>query len=236
MFQSAAAAALVRPREIAMFNDSGATIVRKPLSFLAVAAFSVGAVLMTAIVSGVGLAAYGLHVVDKKSDGIVGLIEQTARSLPEIRAALPPALADTLDDVRRPDYRDSLQVTVKETANSDRWGGRKIGVVVENRGDRMISLLSMRIVGTDDDGTPVTERSIWAASPIQIDNDWRGPLMPHESRRLVVYCRDAEHATKFSSEITEVRVWQGDKSEAANEKPAAARAKKHHDDDADGDA
>lgn len=209
---------------------------KKPHSFLAVAAFGVCAVLMTAIVSGVGLAAYGLRVVDKKSDGIVGLIEQTARSLPEIRAALPPALADTLDDVRQPDYRDSLQVTVKESAKSDRWGGRKIGVVVENHGDRMISLLSMRIVGTDEDGTPVTERSIWAASPIQIDNDWRGPLMPHETRRLVVYCRDAEQATKYSSEITEVRVWQGDKNGDAQNRPTSAKAKNHDEDDSDGDA
>jgi hypothetical protein len=86
----------------------------------------------------------------------------------------------------------------------------------------MISLLSMRLVGSDADGAPVLEKNIWAASPIQIDNDWRGPLMPHETRRLVVYCHDADRAASYSSEVTEVRVWQGDKKSEPQTKPASA--------------
>jgi hypothetical protein len=205
-----------------MFSDSGTTVVRKPYSFLAVTALGISAVLVTAIVSGVGLGAYALRIVEKKSDSLVGLVEQTVRSLPEIRASLPPALADTLDDVRQPEYREALHITVKEGAKSDRHGGRRIGIVVENTGDKMISLLSMRLVGSDADGAPVLEKNIWAASPIQIDNDWRGPLMPHETRRLVVYCHDADRAASYSSEVTEVRVWQGDKKSGPQTKPASA--------------
>ncbi|HKQ46872.1 MAG TPA: hypothetical protein VJZ71_02245 [Phycisphaerae bacterium] len=219
-----------------MFKDTGTTVVRKPVSFLSIAALGISSVLITAIVSVVGLAAYSVHVFDKKTSDLPTLIQETVEILPELRASLPPALADTLDDVRRPEYRDSLKITVKQTAKADRWGGRKVGVVVENQGDEMISLLSMRVVGTDEEGTPVTEKNICAATPLQIDNDWRGPLMPRETRRLVVYCHDAEEAAEFTSEITEVRVWQRDKTEKAQSKPASAKGKTDDDAQVDEDA
>jgi hypothetical protein len=207
---------------IAMFKDSGTTVVRKPVSFLSMAAIGISSVLVTAIVSGVGLAAYGIRVFDKKTSDLPTLIRETVSVLPELRASLPPALADAINDVRRPDYRSSLKITLKESAKPDRWGGRKVGIVVENQGDEMVSLLSMRVVGTDEDGTPVTERNICAATPMQIDNEWRGPLMPGETRRLVVYCHDTEDATTYTSEVTEVRVWQKDKAVEPVSKPASA--------------
>lgn len=219
-----------------MFKDSGTTVVRKPWSFLSIAACGISCVLMTAIVSGVGLAAYGIHVFDKKTSDLPTLIQETVGILPELRAALPPALADALDDVRRPDYRDSLKVTVKQSGKTDRWGGRKVGVVVENQGDEMVSLLSMRVVGMDEDGTPVTEKNICAATPLQIDNDWRGPLMPKETRRLVVYCHDTEGATEYRSEITELRVWQRDKAGETQTKPTSVNGKTDDETDADEDA
>lgn len=219
-----------------MFKDPGTTVVQKPLSFLSIAGLGISTVLIIAIVSGMGFAAYGIHVFDKKTSDLPTLIKETVSILPELRASLPPALADALDDVRRPDYRNSLKITVKQSAKSDRWGGRKVGVVVENQGDEMVSLLSMRVVGSDEDGTPVTEKNICAATPLQIDNDWRGPLMPKETRRLVVYCHDAQGATEYTSEITEVRVWQRDKAEAAQSKPASANGKTDDEADADEDA
>ena len=216
-----------------MFKDSGATVVRKPISFLSIAALGISFVLVTAIVSATGLAAYGIHVFDKKTDDIPSLIQEAVAILPEVRASLPPALADAVNDVRRPDYRSSLRITVKESGKADRWGGRKIGVIVENQGDELVSLLSMRVVGTDEDGTPITERNVCAATPLQIDNDWRGPLMPGETRRLVVYCHDAEGATEYNSEVTEVRVWQRDKAVEPQSKPAAAKGQTSDENKAD---
>jgi hypothetical protein len=98
-----------------MFSDSGTTVVRKPYSFLAVTALGISAVLVTAIVSGVGLGAYALRIVEKKSDSLVGLIEQTVRSLPRF-ASLPPALATrwTMSGNRN---IAKLHITVKEGAS-----------------------------------------------------------------------------------------------------------------------
>ena len=60
--------------------------------------------------------------------------------------------------------------------------------------------------------------------------------MPHETRRLVVYCYDADRAEKYNSEVTEVRVWQGDKKTPAQSKPATASAKEPHESSEDDDA
>ncbi len=60
--------------------------------------------------------------------------------------------------------------------------------------------------------------------------------MPHETRRIVVYCHDAEQAASYTSEVTEVRVWQGDKKDETETKPASVnvreRAEKASDEEA----
>lgn len=191
-----------------MYHDSGTHIVRKPMGFFAVAAMGISAVLVTAILSATGVAMYGLRVVDKKSGNLLELVQEAAKSFPEIRAALPPALADALDDARAPEYRDSLRISAKLSDETDRWGYHRASVEVENTGDQTVSLLSMRLIGLDGDGDPAQERSVYAATPLQIENDWRGPLLPRETRRLVVRGFFAEGVASVVPEITDVRVWE----------------------------
>ncbi|MFQ5412174.1 MAG: hypothetical protein ACE5EC_07740, partial [Phycisphaerae bacterium] len=133
--------------------------------------------------------------------------------LPEIREALPPALADSINDERRLDYLQNLDIRVR-MKGEDRQGGSKGVVQVTNRGEEVVSLLAMRVVGLDDDGDPVFEDNVWAATPIQIDQDWRGPLLPGSTRRFPVRCYFSHEAVEWSHEVTEIRVWRGEPPES----------------------
>ena len=193
-----------------MYHDNGTTVVRKRMSFLSVLVLSVTAIIVTIILSASGIAIYGLGILDAKTDSLTGLVGEAVRSLPEIRKALPPALSDAINDERRPGYRDQLDVSVR-LVGADRNGYRRTVVEVTNRGDELVSLLSMRVVGLDGDGDPVFERNTLVATPIQIDDDWRGPLLPHETRRFSIRHSSRRYGVpvEVTYEITDVRVWRG---------------------------
>lgn len=202
-----------------MFNDAGATVVHKRMSFLSVSVISLTAVVIVTVLSGVGIVGYGMHVFDKKADTLVALVGQAAKALPEIRQSLPPALADAMDDERRPDYAKNLDISVRlaKSHDGDRDPSRRQRAVVEvkNNGDQMVTLLSMRLVATDEDGDVIAEVPTWAATPLQIEDDWRGPLLPHETRRLGVWGQFHDKATNVSCEVTDIRVWRADSGETA---------------------
>lgn len=191
-----------------MNYDNGTTVVNKRMSFLSVTAAGVTFILVTAIICGTGLVVYAVRVIDRKTDNIAGLVKETVHALPEIRAALPPALADAIDDVRRPDYLPNLTIKTQLRRNST---GRHHNAVIEivNNGDEMVSLLSMRVIGLDKDGIPTVERCTWAATPLQIEDDWRGPLLPHETRKMVVRLWEPDSVASIEVEITDIRLWRG---------------------------
>jgi len=191
-----------------MYNDNGVTVVRKRVSFPAATAIGVTAIIVTAIVSASGIALYGIRVVDKKSDGILRMVSDTVKSLPDLQKALPPVLADAIDDVRRPDYIKNMSVSVRPSAVGSARGCYRATVEVENCGDQTVSYLSMRIVGLDETGDPVAERCTWAATPVQIEDEWRGPLLPHETRRFPVYWWGGEEPVELTYEITDIRIWR----------------------------
>ncbi|MBK8267866.1 MAG: hypothetical protein IPK83_06000 [Planctomycetes bacterium] len=194
-----------------MYHDSGTTVVNKRMSFLSVTVLSLSAVLIATIVSASGIAIYGMRVIDRKCDSLTMLVGDTVRQLPEFRKSLPPALADAIDDVRRPDYLDNLEVTTSLGHVTESRRGRIIHATVEvtNNGDEVVSLLSMRLVGVDEDGAPIMEHNTWAATPIQVEDEWRGPLLPHETRRIPVRFFANDDIKTISHEITDIRVWKG---------------------------
>ncbi|MBN2563744.1 MAG: hypothetical protein JXQ75_22735 [Phycisphaerae bacterium] len=204
-----------------MFHDPGTTVVRKRLSFPSVLVISLAGIVMTTILSASAIAVYGIRLVDKKSDSVIGLVEQAARRLPELQKALPPALADALNDERRPDYIENLDVSVHFGAADPRCGYPRAVVEVENSGDEVVSLLSLRIVGLDENGDPVFERNTWAATPLQIEDEWRGPLLPHETRRFPVHWWRGGKAADLSYEITDIRVWQSHEAEPSTDASTA---------------
>ena len=131
-------------------------------------------------------------------------------ALTDWQQALPPALADALDDRRDLTYRRSVDVSVDliDGANS-----RMTTPVVEvvNRGDKVITLLCLRVAVEDEQGIPTREMTVYAATPLAIDSEWRGPLLPGSTRRFAIRSsRVGSDATTASLEITELHVWKGD--------------------------
>jgi len=210
-----------------MFNhDAPPPVVKKRMSFLSVALLCGTSIVITTILTAGGLAGYGLRFVDHKTETLPALIAQVAEKLPQIYDALPPALVDAMDDERRPEYRDQLRVSVRLGEVSDPWGGRRAIVEVENKGEDTVNLLSMRIVSLDKRGEPLDEQCTWAATPLQMDDSWRGPLLPRSRRQFSVRCRDAEDAASVSHEITEIRVWRGCEEDAEEDDEASVRARR----------
>lgn len=203
-----------------MYRDSGTTVVRKRLSCISVLILSLTAIIVTVVVSAAGIAVYGLNVLDQKTDTLVGLVGEVAMALPELREALPPALADAMDDVRSPEYVDQLDVDVRVTGE-DRWGRRRCVVQVMNTGDKVVSMLSMRVVGLDADGGLVFERNTWAATPIQVEDEWRGPLLPNETRRFSLWNGPEDNASEVTHEITDIRTWKNP-AESQSDEPDEA--------------
>jgi hypothetical protein len=200
--------------------DVGATVVKRRMGFASSLVWGLTGIIVTTIVAASGIAIYALRMVDHRADGAVGLVSQILEALPDYAAALPPALADAIDDVRRPEYRSQLAITTKllprearEARETRGWReGRTVAsasVEVRNNGDETVSLLSMRLVGLDEEGQAVEERCTWAATPIQVEDEWRGPLLPGETRRFVVRWWAAAPMAKVTHEVTDVRVWCG---------------------------
>lgn len=188
-------------------NDGGQTVINKRMSFLSVLAVCLAMVLIAVIVSVTGITIYGMRIVNVKTRDLGGLMKEAVQVLPELRRALPPALADAVDDERRPEYRDELKFAVR--LGKDRGGDYDLAIVeIENCGDRVVTLLSMRIIGLDKNGEPVVERNTWAATPLQADHDWRGPLLPKETRRFTVPCRTNRRVAEIAHEVTDIRVWR----------------------------
>lgn len=188
-------------------RDSGPVpVIRKRLSFLSITILCLTAILVTGMVGAFGIAAYGMRIIDGKTDSLTGMVTEAVRALPEVRKALPPALADALDDERRPDYLANLETSARIIEKNARGYNRAV-VEITNNGDEVVSLLSLRVVGLNDSGDPIVEESTMGATPIQIDDEWRGPLMPQATRRIPVCFWEKESLSRVDFEITDVRVW-----------------------------
>jgi hypothetical protein len=206
-----------------MFRDVGPTVVQKRLSFPSVLCISGAAVAITLLSGVFGVGLYALRMVDRRADGLTGLVGQVAEHLPEWRAALPPALADAVNDERSAEYMKQLEVSARLLPDGAHRGRRRVIVEVKNNGDRIVSVLAMRFTGLDADDEPVTDWSTYPATPLQLDNEWRGPLMPREKRRLCMYRGDLGTAKSVEFEITELRVWKPESDRDATEAVADAR-------------
>jgi hypothetical protein len=150
---------------------------------------------------------YGLYIVDDKIEDLVGASPDMVEALTDWQAALPPALADAIDDRRDLNYRPQVDASVELLGTDSR-----LTPVIEvvNQGDKVVTLLSMRVTVEDDEGIPDKEMAVYAATPITIDHEWRGPLLPGSTRRFALRSgRLGRDAALASLEITELRVWNG---------------------------
>ena len=179
-----------------------------PLTALFLGVFGVGAVGITA---GTAVLLYTLKIVDKKASALIGFAENTVTSLPDLLESLPPAIGDVLSDRRAPDYVDKIEVSVRFAPTESGDALRPV-VTVVNKGNEIVTMLAVRVAALDVNGIPVRDWTEVVATPIAIDDDWRGVLMPGATRHVVLHGSRALDPAKLSTftgavELSEIRVW-----------------------------
>ena len=180
-----------------------------PLTALFLGIFGVGAV---GIAAGATVILYSLHILDSKASALVGFAGHSVEALPALINALPPAIGDVLNDRRAPDYAANLEVSVRFVANEQNEGIRPV-VSVTNKGKEVVSMLAVRVAALDARKVPIREWTEVVATPLAIDHDWRGPLMPGATRHVVLsswrsFPVDKADALLAAPEISELRVWE----------------------------
>ena len=187
--------------------DTGTPIIVKR-GFLSTLAYGVSGVLITGIICGTGVGLYGLRMLDHKTGDLASLAKEIVAAVPDIIEALPPVLADALNDRRDPGYRSELEIDIAIRQDQDSSWQRPV-VIVKNNGDQVVSLLGLRVVLVDEDGLPVEEESIFAATPLPCEDEWRGPILPGETRKFSTHMYPRETGLTAEFEVTEIRVWNG---------------------------
>ena len=208
-------------------ESSNSQVIHKRRSFLSTLALGLSGIVVMLILSLAAIFVYAMNIADRKSDSLLGFAEQVVRQVPQLREWLPPVLNDAISDERSVSYQKELEVTIRVAPG--RRGTSEIQPVIEvtNRGDRVVSFLSMRIVVLDANGVPLAEANEWAVTPISGDRSWRGPLFPGSKRTFLAgsfYLRDRRglifdpdapdgfqlQGVRGEVEITELRLWNPD--------------------------
>lgn len=180
---------------------------RHRMSPLTALFLGVTAVIVAAITSASVVVVYGMNLGDRWGGQALNLVGRTVENLPQILETLPTALGDVAEYRRTPAYADNLTVDVRMAPDS--YGGTRPVITVENRGLEVVTLLGLRVVGLDTDGNPTGEWNEYAATPVMIDDDMRGPLLPSRTR---VFAARGWHgqqtpAADVKWEITDVWIW-----------------------------
>jgi hypothetical protein len=179
-----------------------------PFTALFLGIFGVGAL---TIAGASCIVLFGMRIADNRITDVLHLADDTIDGLPDLINSLPPAIGDVLNDRRAPQYAADLDVDVAFAM--DESGRLRPVMTIKNNGSEVVSMLAVRVAALLDNGMPVREWTEVVATPIAIENEWRGPLMPNATRHVVL-SRCYGHAGKIlgnltpAYEISEVRVWQ----------------------------
>ena len=185
-------------------------VVVKKMGFFPALFLGLFGTIIASVVCAAGLGFYGLNIVDSKAGDVLALGQGLIRGLPEFQEALPPALADLLDDKRDPQYRRNIDLQARIVPDRNRDDRGRAVITVTNNGDETVSLMSLRVVLEDDRQVPIREMVTYAATPVTIDDQWRGPLLPGSTRKFSVCTWRGSGELDVSAEVTDLRVWNRD--------------------------
>jgi len=181
-----------------------------PLTAFFIGLFGLGT---AGIVAGTVIVLSGMQLVDTKAATVLAMAEETVGKLPDLIQSLPPVIEKVLHDRRAPDYVKNVEVKVDFTAA--RSGGVVPALTITNRGNEVISLLAIRVAALDERKVPLREWTEVVATPLALQEDWRGPMLPHATRHVVLAGRlqtDAPQSVNLTGavEVADVRIWQAE--------------------------
>jgi hypothetical protein len=191
--------------------NGGPSVIVNKGGFLASLAKGLFGTVMVLLVCGTSLGIYGLHVANSNVHlftGQVGdIIQGVLARLPDLQKALPPILADAANDRRALDYRDAVHIAARLERSGQEERDGTLVLEVKNDGKDAISLLTVRVVVQDHSKARFCELPILVATPLQLEDQWRGPIQPGETRIVPRRLSDLVGDTKISTELTDLRVF-----------------------------
>lgn len=194
-------------------NTGPAVIVNKSGALASLIKGLFGTVIVL-LICGTALGLYGLHVADKFVGGTalstLRNVPELVRSLPDWRQ-FPPILAEPLNDRRALDYADRLEVKThyRPVAQSKSGEVGVVEVTVTNTGTEVVSMATLRLL-VEDDGSQAFDQLYALATPVAFEGtSWNGPLPPGASRRMVQGLVAIEGQPRITTELSDLRVWQG---------------------------
>jgi hypothetical protein len=168
--------------------------------------FGVGGLTIT---SATAIVLYGMHIADRNVSSIVDVASGSVENLPQLLETLPDSLQKVFNDRRDLDYASNIEVDVKFLQSDDRHGVYP-ALTIRNNGDETVSLLTVRVAALDKHDVPLEEWTELVATPLGIEHDLRGPILPGTTRyvRLGRGWLPAGSAAAFRGvpEIADVRV------------------------------
>jgi hypothetical protein len=155
---------------------------------------------------------YGMRIADRKASVVVDLLGDAMQNLPALIEALPPAVETALNDHRAPEYVENVEVRV-DFSTQGRAGFLTPVLTITNKGNEVISMLAVRVAALGERGVPFQEWTEVVATPFAFCDDWRGPMLPHATRHVVLSAwrspsPDALGNLTGAHEVSELRVWQ----------------------------
>jgi hypothetical protein len=160
---------------------------------------------------------YGMNLAGKNGEKLFSFARSFIEEIPEVRKSLPPIISDIIDDRREPEYSSELLITVQPAKSLKDQGKASAVIQVANKGNGVVSLLSMRIVLLDNSDNILGEFNEWIVTPFAVEEDWPGPLMPNSNRffsskgKTSVPYSDPS-LLKAEYEVTDIRIWNSEKT------------------------
>jgi hypothetical protein len=207
--------------------NTGPSVVVNKSGFLSSIAKGIFGTLIALIICGTVLGFAGLRMADKHAGKI---IDGTCVVLPELIDAaaqwqdiLPPVLADALNDRRAFEYREQVEIAKTIKRYDAKYGERAVvALEITNEGEEVVSLMMLRMV-VEDEGPHSVVKVVNVATPLAVEDDWAGPLLPGQTRKVPVSIRDVDGELDVSIELTELRLWSGPAERSAEVKQLAAK-------------
>ncbi len=191
--------------------NGGPSVVVNKGGFFAAVAKGLFSTIIVILICGTALGLFGMYVFNSNVHlftGQVGsLVHQIATKLPDLQKALPPVLADAFNDHRAWDYREQVAIVTRFERGKEHEQNGVVVLELKNNGKQPISFLTLRMTVEDDSDETVCELPVFAVSPIQIENEWRGPLQPGQTRVIARRLRDVVGEPKINTELTDLRVF-----------------------------
>lgn len=149
-------------------------------------AFFIGLFMLGGMVVGSGtlLIMRGMSIFEHNVARVVDFAQVAIEDLPQTIKDVSPLISEFVGE-RNLDYAKNIGVTVKL---AQRPGTKTLrpALQVTNKGNQPINFMTIRVAALTAQNLPVAEWTEVVATPIGIENDWRGPLVPNQTRYVVM--------------------------------------------------